>query len=144
MGSCVHLKLIVFSKQSCMLGQNCISPVRNLERAQTNFLMDFINREIIPQHLDLLWKDTVVNIRIKIILFQCTWTEIKYNFLNLKRYIAGLAQSQVFSTTRQQDWLDPLHCYLDQLGSKYHLKGILQHKANNFSENEKETHQWFT
>lgn len=113
-----------------MLRQNSILPVRYLERAHTNFLMDFINIEINPQHLDiLLWKDAIVNIRIKIILFQCTWTEIKYNFLNLKRYIAGLAQSQVFSTTRQQDWLDPLHCFLDQLDSKYHLKRVLQHKA---------------
>lgn len=37
-----------------------------------------------PWHLDhLIWKDAKVNTRIKIILFQCTWTEIKYNFLNL-------------------------------------------------------------
>lgn len=38
----------------------------------------------------------------------------------------------MLSTTRQQDWLDPLHCFLDQLDSKYHLKRVLQHTANFF------------
>lgn len=50
-----------------MLRENYTSPIRNLERAYTTFLMDFINTEVNPQHLDLLRKDSVVNIRIKII-----------------------------------------------------------------------------
>lgn len=72
------------------------------------------------------------SIRIKIILFQCTWTEIKCNNYCLD-LLAGLycwAGPMAFSTTRQQELTRPT--LLDFFGpiQSTTLERVLQHTAN--------------